>query len=596
MRKLALAALLLLAVAGCSAYSRAISRGDELAQKGDWIGAEAAYLDAQQADPKRSETALRIENVRNKRAEEWVAKGEKAREDKQLDAALHAFAEAVKIAPNNERVVTAYQNAIEERLNFAEGDLKNGALESAERNVNAVLALRPDIARARSLAGQIQNAFAQRSFATAEDFEKKGLLGNALVEYLRADERKIGATPARERAEVVRKKLREELMWFVQAMPVNDRTASPDVAQRIGAGRIGGAFSEKLPIMVVTEAPKTARGVKVSLSIDRVWMTRDKTGIQKTQRYLAGMKAVQNPERAKNEQQLLLAERQFEQVGDDFSSALRRYSDAQAAVDRARDGYDRCAADAVSACQRTIDDCRAESVKLINEAVNGDPNQPKATPNPCQKVDCSLDTCTHDRSNVTTAEKEQSDRRRAMEAAANNVDRQRREIQRLRDLVYRTPLTVEEPMYSDFVYDVDVHTLHGRALVTLNIDDLQAEPSKAPLTVEYEVAKSDETHKGYDRYGILVDPLVLPQELDVRTDLGDKALADITRRVRARFDIYRNAWLKDARLALPRAGAEDAVEKLVRALFVSGDAPPADILQALGKTKGLREPLSLLQQ
>ncbi|MFL5322127.1 MAG: outer membrane exchange accessory lipoprotein TraC [Myxococcaceae bacterium] len=594
-------ALLSLGLVGCSAYSKAISRGDELARQGQWEAAETAYLEAESADPKHPETQLRIQNVRNRRADEWVDKGEAARNRKELDEALHDFAEAVKVAPANPRAAAAYNGAIEERLGFAEGDLKAGALESAERHANAVLQIRPDIARAQSLAGQIQMAYAQRSFATAEEFEKKGLLGNALVEYLRADERKVGATPAREHAEVVRKKLREELMWFVAAPPVTDRTSSPDVAQRIGAGRLGQAFGDKLPITVVTEPPKGARGVRVSLAIDRVWLNRDKTSIQRTQRYLAGMKAVPNPERAKNEQQLLYAERNFEEVGDELSNALKRYSDAQSAVDRARDSFDRCTTDAVSACQRSIDDCRSEAVSLAAKvSAPADPNQPQqqpqAPPTPCQRVDCTLDHCNSDRGNVTAAEKEQTDRRRAFESSVFAVDKQRREIQRLRDLVYRTPLTVEEPMYSDFVYDIDVHTLHARALVTLNIDDLQTEPSKAPFTQEYEVAKSDETHKGYDRYGILVDPLVLPNELDVRTDLGDKALADVTKRVRARFDVYRNGWLQDARRSLPRAGAEDATETLVKALFVSADTPPKDIVEAISRSKGIQNPLALLAQ
>src|SRR5205085_4308052 len=125
------------------------------------------------------------------------------------------------------------------RLDFAEGDMKKGALESAESHAAAVLVYLPDLPRAVSLRGQIQVAFSKRAFATAEDLEKSGKLGNALIEYLKADQYKIGATAARERADAVRKKLRTELTWFVEAASVTDKSASPDIAQRLGAGRLG---------------------------------------------------------------------------------------------------------------------------------------------------------------------------------------------------------------------------------------------------------------------------------------------------------------------------------------------------------------------
>lgn len=596
--------LLLAAAAGCSAYSRAVSRGDELARDGQWEAAEAAYLDAEKAEPGKPETQLRIQNVRNKRAESWIARGRAARDALNFDEVLKAYNEALKVTPDNPEVSAIWDAAIKERLDFAEGDMRKGALESAIRHVDAVLIYLPDSSRAQSLRGQVQVAFAQRAFATAEDLEKKGKLGNALIEYLRADEMKVGATAARERADTVRKKLRTELTWFVEAATVTDKSGSPDIAQRLGAGRLGQSFGEKIPLSVVTQAPKDARGVRLTLSVDRVTFNREKTSIQRTKKYLAGMKAVPNPERAKNEAKLLEAERRLEEIDDSFMASLRKYTDAQNAVDRARDAADRCTADALADCQRALDDCKEEAALIAAKAVSAataaaqqpNPQGPPPIPQMCVKMECSAGNCGQPKENVLVAEREQSSRRVALEGAATSVDRQHREIQRLRDLVYRTPLTVEQPMYSDFVYDIDVHTLKGRALVTLQLDDLQSEPMRQPFSQDFFVSKKDETHKGYDRYEILVDPLVLPNELDVRIELGEKALADVVKRVRAKFDVYRDSWLKSARLSLPRAGAEDAVESLVRAVLVSADAPPADILDALAKAKGIRRPLGIIQQ
>lgn len=596
--------LALAATAGCSAYSKAISRGDELAREGQYEAAETAYLEADEKEPGKPETQLRIQNVRNKRAESWIARGRAARDALNFDEALKSYNEALKVTPDNPEVSAVWEAAYTERLDFAEGDMKKGALESASSHVEAVLTYLPELSRAASLRGQVQVAFAKRAFATAEDLEKGGKLGNALIEYLKADQYRIGATAARERADQVRKKLRTELTWFVEAAGVSDKSSSPDIAQRLGAGRLGQSFGEKIPLSVVTQSPKDARGVRLTLSIDRVMFNREKTSIQRSKKYLAGMKAVPNPERAKNEQKLLEAERHQEEIDDVFSKALRRYTDSQNAVDRARDAYDRCTADALAACQKALDDCREDAALIAAKAaaaataaaIAEKPQQPPPIPQACQRMVCDAQKCTQPKQSVETAEREQSQRRVAVDNTGTSVDRQHREIQRLRDLVYRTPLTIEQPMYSDFVYDIDIHTLNGRALVTLQMDDLQAEPMRQPFSQDFLVSKKDEAHKGYDRYEILVDPLVLPNEMDVRIELGEKALVDVVKRVRAKFDVYRDGWLKTARLSLPRAGAEDAVESLVRAVLVSADAPPQDLLDALAKAKGLQKPLGIIAQ
>lgn len=604
LRILLLTFALAVSAGGCSAYSKAISRGDELAREGQWDDAEAAYLEADAKEPGKPETQLRIQNVRNKRAESWIARGRAAREALNFDEALKAYIEALKVTPDNPEVQQAWEAAYTERLDFAEGDLNKGALESAGRHVDAVLTYLPELTRAVSLRGQVEVAFARRAFATAEDLEKTGKLGNALVEYLKADQYRVGATRARERADQVRNKLRTELTWFVEAAGVADKSNSPDIAQRLGAGRLGQSFGQMIPLSVVTQAPPDARGVRLTLSIDRVMFNREKTSFQRTKKYLAGMKAVPNPERAKNEQQLLEAERRLEEVDDLFSQSLRRYTEAQNAVDRARDAFDRCTSDALVACQQALEDCRQDAALIAAKAAaaataaarSDNAQSPPPIPQACQRMECDANKCGDTRASVAVAVREQTSRRVALDNTGTTVDRQHREIQRLRDLVYRTPLTIDQPMYADFVYDVALHTLNGRALVTLQMDELQEAPRRQPFSQDYLVSKKDEAHKGYDRYKLLVDPLVLPNELDVRIELGERALADVVNRVRAKFDVYRDGWLQKARLSLPRAGAEDAVETLVRAVLVSADAPPQDVLDALAKAKGLQNPLGLISQ
>ena len=170
---------------------------------------------------------------------------------------------------------------------------------------------------------------------------------------------------------------------------------------------------------------------------------------------------------------------------------------------------------------------------------------------------------------------------------------QRREVQRHRDTVFREPLTVEEPFHSDFVYDVNLNRLTVTATVTSVVQDLLHQTVPAPDTQDYAAMHEDVSHKGYDRYGVLADPVQLRNELELRVEAGDKAAADVAKRVKERFDVYRQKRVEDARRGMVRPGAEDVVETAVRALLLTADAPPADILQPVAQARGLTRPEAL---
>ncbi len=82
--------------------------------------------------------------------------------------------------------------------------------------------------------------------------------------------------------------------------------------------------------------------------------------------------------------------------------------------------------------------------------------------------------------------------------------------------------------------------------------------------------------------------------MELRLEAGDKALGDVAKRIAARFDVYRAKRVEEARRGMVRAGAEDVVETSVRALLLTADAPPPDILQPMMKARSLVRPSSIL--
>jgi hypothetical protein len=138
---------------------------------------------------------------------------------------------------------------------------------------------------------------------------------------------------------------------------------------------------------------------------------------------------------------------------------------------------------------------------------------------------------------------------------------------------------------------VDLNRLTVKATVTSVIRDLlKPQQVPAPVTQDYDVMHEDISHKGYDRYGVLADPVQLRNELELRVEVGDKAMGDLSKRVLERFDAYRQKRVEDTRRGMVRPGAEDVVETAVRVLLLTADAPPADILQPVSRARYLTRP------
>ncbi|XXF78919.1 outer membrane exchange accessory lipoprotein TraC [Myxococcaceae bacterium GXIMD 01537] len=581
----ALALLCLFVLAGCSAYGRAVKEGDTFSSERKWAEAEAAYQRALTLDPSASEVTLKLRALRKAWSEEVYAQAESVHASGDLPGAQKLLLRALELDGESEPVRALLARTLDGRVEVAQGLLKAEKLNDARAEFEAVLAVAPEHPAARKGVDQVQVAWAKRWFTTAQNLEKEGKLGNALLAYVRADQERVGATAARESAESVRNMLREEVAFLVVASPVDDRANAPDVAQRLAAGRVAAMLPKELPLRVVTEAPPQRVGVRLSLALERVMPVKAVEDSQRTQRYVVGNKSVPNPKRSKYEANLLRTERELEEVERRQAATLRDYLRLQSELTAQRQSTERCRERERKACREAIKECGEAAREL---------EKPGTLPEECNPALCGGGECVQEEQLLVQKVAAVVSSEKVLSAALEKAELQRRDVQRQRDLVYREPLTVDEPMHSDFVYDVQLNRITVKATVTAVVQDLLAQTVPAPNTLDYAATHEDVSHKGYDRYGVLADPLQLRNELELRVEAGDKATADIAKRVMERFDVYRQKRVEDARRGMVRPSAEDVVETAVRALLLTADAPPQDILLPIAQARGLTRPESLL--
>jgi hypothetical protein len=317
---------------------------------------------------------------------------------------------------------------------------------------------------------------------------------------------------------------------------------------------------KEVPIRVVTEAPASKVGVRLDLALERVLPLKAVEPYQRTQRYMAGNRSVPNPRRKQYEDRLLGAERTLEEMERKHASSLRDYLRRQTELNTVRQTAERCRERERKLCLEIIQRC--------GQAI-GDMEQPGQVPEECNPAPCAARQCGQEEQILAQNAAVVLQLEKQLDAALEKAEVQRREVQRGRDAFFREPITVEEPMYSDFVYDVELNRLTVKATVTSVLRDLlSAQAPPAPVTQDYDVSHEDSSNKGYDRYGVLADPVQLRSELELRVEVGDKAMADLARRVMERFDAYRQQRVEDARRGMVRPGAEDCTVSFANSVVV----------------------------
>lgn len=583
---MALALSTLLAASGCTAFARAVKEGDTFTSERKWAEAEGAYQHALILEPGDSEVRVKLHAMRKQWSAEVLEGGRALHAQGDLAGAMPLLVRALELDSENDAARELLTQTLDARVAVAQKALAEERLQDARAELDAVLVVDPSHSEALRGVDAVQGAWARRWFTTAQRLEEEGKPGNALLAYVRADQERVGATPARERAEAVRRKLRDEIAFMVVAGPAEDKAEAPDVAQRLSPGRLSALLPQAVPIRVITtEAPQGHEGVRLGVSLERVMPVKSVEQSQRLQRYVVTNKAVPNPRRLQAEAALLEQERELEEVERKLSQALRDYLRRQGELAQAREGATLCREREHKACLTVLSECGQAASK-------GKPGQ---VPSECNAARCNAQ-CAQEEGKLTQRAAAAQEQERRLETAQENAEAQRREVRRGRDAYFREPLTVEEPVHGEYPYDVELHRLAITASVTERRVDLARNAVPSPHTEDYAAMHEDLAHRAYEKVGVLADPVQLRSEAELRVEAGDKAMAAIASRVMERFNVYRQRKVEDARRGMVRPSAEDVVETAVRALLLTADAPPEDILLPLARARGLDNPASIFGQ
>jgi hypothetical protein len=530
-RLFALAALL---GSACTPFSQHLRDGDALAAAKRWGEAEREYKDAAEDEPARSEPADRLRALHEGWAAELTASAEERRAAGDLPGATHALLRAQQVVPGYGPARLAMAKVLEARAAAAAQLVDHGHPEEALAAFDAILHLQPNQSQALAGRARAQGTIADLAFKAGQGFEKKGRPGNALVEYVKADAARPGATAAHERAEVLRRSLLSELTFSVVPLPVQDRSKSPDIAVRLTGPRLAAALPPGLPVKIEDAASAGHRGVKVSVTLDDVQYDYTKDIVPRTAPPPPESEGVRQAEAtvASEGSRLIAGDEQLEHT---------------------RQELDRCWAEVLTDCRKALEKCGAHDEGA------------------CRGSACDAARCSAGVAAVARSGEAVSALRRRLQASAAAVEAK--------------PGSGSE----GFTFDVEVHHATVIASVTFALSDLDG--AATPVSEDFAASDQDEAHPAHPEHGVQADPLQIKNEATLRREVSDQILAAAMERIHNRYEAYRLGLADAARRQFGKSDdSEDAVEAAVRALLVAPDAPPSDLLAMVAKARQIDVP------
>ena len=227
---------------------------------------------------------------------------------------------------------------------------------------------------------------------------------------------------------------------------------------------------------------------ELTISSGRPTFRTDRSSITRTKDYVSGTRQVENPSYANRQRDLEREERDLYRYEDDLMKAERdvdRYSD-----------------------------------QVMREG---------------------------DTPNVSTgAEQSLSRARSDLERARDNVERARDRVRRATEQLRDTPPTIEEDVYDTLEYNVTTHTRTASVSLEFIVhhEDEAREDISVPLTPS--VSASDEEHRAYPIADVPEDPLDLPPDATLESQLYTIAVNEAFRTADQSFQSHRQKLLSDA--------------------------------------------------
>jgi hypothetical protein len=532
--KLRLVAFVAVLVSACTPFSQHLRDGDTLAAAKHWGEAEREYKDAAEDEPNRPEPTDRIRALHDAWAAELTATAEERRAAGDLDGATHSLLRAQQVVPAYPPARRAMAKVLETKAAKAAQLIDSGHSEEALAAFDAILHLQPNESHALAGRTRAKATIADRAFQAGQAFEKKGRPGNALVEYVKADAARPGATAAHERAEALRRSLLSELSFSIVPLPVQDRSKSPDIAVRLTGPRLAAMLPPGLPVKVEEAAPSSHRGVKVSITLDDVQYDYAKDIVPRTAPPPPASEVIREAEGA-------------------VAAEGRRVIAGDEQLEHARQDLDRCWAEVLIDCRKALERCGGHDEGA------------------CRGSACDAARCSTRVAAVAKSGEDAGALRRRLEASVAAVEAK--------------PGSNSE----GFTYDVEVHHATVIGSVTFALSDLDG--AATPVTEDFAASDQDETHPAHPEHGIPADALQIKNEATLRRELSDQILAAALDRIHSRYEAYRLALADVARRQFGKSDdSEEAVEAAVRALLVAPDAQPSDLLAMVAKARQIDVP------
>jgi len=562
-----------------------MKRGDQYAQAGMWDKAAAEYQTAQRLEPDDTDAAIKLRQMKQKQAGDRLTRGKSLMARGEIEAGLAVIQEAARLDPDNTEAQRALDEANRHALERAEELLATPEAQRAFELTQLVLAGSPRDPRARTMDNRVRDALAARAYGQAEQFAEAGKKGNALIAYAACLSFRPGFRDAKVQIGDVKLALHSELTFHV----VLDRFAAPgageqDLAARIKPELVAQAFDDRLPLRVVTAAPRAdARGVHVAgvLSGYRYGPVKVTTRHDSCE-YVRGFDTVPNPARAEAERQVGYAEQRLAQVERDVDQSQREVDRYQRDVDDKQKEQARHEADA--------DRARADHERCMASAS-------KTSSSPCSSekshYDSAQSSVQNQRSRLQSSRDDLSRAREAVQRAGESRGRARQDVEERQHHMRDEPPTVQQPHYARENVAIETRTIDAAVILTLRAESL---PGRAALLAD---EAFPQVIGPFHDEGWQARPATcpaqgkrinLPGEDALRGELVKLTIAALRDKLRTIYDSYRTRFLADARRQEASGAPEDAVESYVRYLLTGlKNIDPGDSKQIgefLQKTRG----------
>lgn len=555
-------AIPLLFALGCGgAFGKAMKRGDELMERGQWDLAAAEYERAVELKPGDGEANQKLRRVRVMQARDRVARARPLLAENDPVGALALLQEAARFDPQNVEARALLGEANTKVLDRADALLGSGEAEKAFELTTLVLQGTPDDARARSLDGQVRDTLAERAYDRADELLGDGKHGAALVELGAALQYVPGFRDATTRMADVSRELDKRLAFYAVIGRFGGDAGGLSVASEMSRATLAGSFGEARLLRVVSSTPPPSEGfvgIRLGGHVDGYRLDRKQSQSTQTCSYVCGKSVQTNQSHqtltaslAEAQQRKRAAEADVTRFGGEVQTAERAYDDVARHVDRAELEVERAKLELDRCRQQNPTDagaCQPEENKLEAELRRLGAAQARLE-GPQQTLDAA-------RQGLADAEA-----RRDQEAA---------NIASYESQLGGTPATIEVERTCDHAYQVTRHDLTSTVNVTIRAEALREHSTVIDdMRSSYRAADDDVSFPAQPgRCAELSggDPLELKSEADLKKDLATQASAMLKRQILAQYDAYRRSHLDRARKQSGAGLIDDAVDSYVRYL------------------------------